>query len=97
MATLQAATPNSTISGTLTNPILTRIITRGEWEGEGEGEGEEGMGEKLSIQQAKWLYLGQQASKHKATTWTHCSLLSYSPHLHKTFLTTLQFDPCTLQ
>ena len=93
MATLQAATPNSTISGTLTNPILTRIITRGEWE----GEGEEGMGEKLSIQQAKWLYLGQQASKHKATTWTHCSLLSYSPHLHKTFLTTLQFDPCTLQ
>ena len=50
MATLQSATPNGTISGTLTNPILTRIITRVE------GEQEEGMREKLSIQQAKWLY-----------------------------------------
>lgn len=91
MATLQLATPNGTISGTLTNPILTRIITRVE------GEREEGMREKLSIQQEKWLYLGQQASKHKATTRTHCSILSYKPHLHKTFLTTLQFDACTLQ
>lgn len=70
MATLQLATPNGTISGTLTNPILTRIITRVE------GEREEGMREKLSIQQEKWLYLGQQASKQ--TQSNHEDSLLYS-------------------